>query len=308
MPSSVIRRFEYQEAARRLDIEFVTGRRYSYHDVPAQLVRDMRAARSRGQFFNRYIRDHFRFTRTDVSRLRVGTAGWSLPTADREHFPSDGSSLARYAERFPVTEINSSFHRPHRRSTYERWAATVGSDFRFSVKLPRTITHQARLADCEEALAAFIEQIGGLGERLGVLLVQLPPSLALDPKVALSFFSALRAQSRAAIACEPRHLSWFSAEANALLADAGVARVAADPALAPEASVAGGWPELRYIRLHGSPLVYKSSYGEEKLGALAAFLGAEGNEADTWCIFDNTARNAAIPDALLLQRLTSEGP
>lgn len=63
MPSTVIRSFDYDPEERRLDIQFVTGRRYSYHDVPARIVAAMRAARSKGQFFNARIRDHFAFTR-----------------------------------------------------------------------------------------------------------------------------------------------------------------------------------------------------------------------------------------------------
>lgn len=63
MPSSVICRFDYDELSRRLDVQFVTGRRYSYHDVPAKLVEAMRTAPSKGRFFNAQIRDHFRFTR-----------------------------------------------------------------------------------------------------------------------------------------------------------------------------------------------------------------------------------------------------
>lgn len=66
MPSTVIRRFDYDAPARRLDIQFVTGRRYSYHDVPERLVEDMRAAPSKGRFFNKRIRDHFVFTRRDT--------------------------------------------------------------------------------------------------------------------------------------------------------------------------------------------------------------------------------------------------
>jgi lysyl-tRNA synthetase class 2 len=68
MPSSVIRGWKYDEAEQRLDIEFVTGRRYSYHAVPAETVAAMRAAFSKGSYFNRHIRDHFRFTRGEASR------------------------------------------------------------------------------------------------------------------------------------------------------------------------------------------------------------------------------------------------
>ncbi|UZK67138.1 KTSC domain-containing protein [Sphingomonas sp. M1-B02] len=63
MPSTVIRRWDYDEADRRLDVEFVTGKRYSYHDVPAQIAEAMQAAYSKGSYFNGEIRDRFRFTR-----------------------------------------------------------------------------------------------------------------------------------------------------------------------------------------------------------------------------------------------------
>jgi len=63
MPSSVIRRFDYDAAEARLDVEFVTGKRYSYHDVPAEVVAEMRAAFSKGSYFNTRIRDHFAFTK-----------------------------------------------------------------------------------------------------------------------------------------------------------------------------------------------------------------------------------------------------
>jgi hypothetical protein len=63
MPSTVIRRFDYDAAAHRLDVEFVTGRRYSYHDVPERVAQGMREAFSKGSYFNRRIRDHFAFTR-----------------------------------------------------------------------------------------------------------------------------------------------------------------------------------------------------------------------------------------------------
>jgi uncharacterized protein YecE (DUF72 family) len=77
---------------------------------------------------------------------------------------------------FSCAEINSSFHRPHRASTWEKWRDSVPSDFRFSVKLPKTVTHVARLVGTEELIAAFLGEAGLLGEKLAVLLVQLPPS------------------------------------------------------------------------------------------------------------------------------------
>ena len=73
--------------------------------------------------------------------LILGTAGWRVPSNLGDRFPDSGSQLARYAAVFNGTEINSSFHRPHRTSTYLRWGASVPDAFRFAVKLPKAITH-----------------------------------------------------------------------------------------------------------------------------------------------------------------------
>lgn len=237
----------------------------------------------------------------------VGTAGWSIPRLVADRFSAEGSALERYATRFRVAEINSSFHRPHRLSTWARWRDTSPHDFRFSVKLPKTITHQLKLVGCDEAMDEFMAQAGTLADKLAVLLVQLPPSLACATKTAERFFSALRARTRAAIACEPRHLSWFSAEAEAILQRQRVSRVAADPALCEAAARPGGWPALAYWRLHGSPTMYRSSYAE-RLPLYAAQLEESAAKAETWCIFDNTASSAAAADALALQELMKVEP
>jgi uncharacterized protein YecE (DUF72 family) len=236
--------------------------------------------------------------------ILVGCAGWSLPRAVQEAFGEGASHLARYATRFPVTEINSSFHRPHRRSVYERWAAAVPEDFRFCAKLPKTITHERRMVDCAELLAQFLEQASGLGDKLACLLVQLPPSLAFDAAVAGGFLSLLRAQFAGCIAVEPRHASWFEAPADALLRELRIGRVLADPVRHAPGRCPGGWPQLVYLRLHGSPRVYYSAYEPRVLQALAGRLRlAEAEGAEVWCMFDNTASGAAAADALALQQL-----
>lgn len=233
----------------------------------------------------------------------VGTAGWSIARGEAEHFPAEGSALERYAAVFGGAEINSSFHRSHRASTWERWAASVPPDFRFSAKLPKTVTHGQKLADCSGLLAAFLEEVTPLGAKLEVLLVQLPPSLAFDAALAEDFFADLRRRTTAAIACEPRHPSWFEVGADALLARAQVARVAADPAVVPAAALPGGWRGFDYWRLHGSPAMYRSAYGPERLLPYAqALAGAAAEGRRAWCMFDNTASSAATGDALWLQR------
>jgi uncharacterized protein YecE (DUF72 family) len=235
-------------------------------------------------------------------RIRIGTAGWSIPSRHAGHFPDSGSGLARYAARFDSAEINSSFYRSHKPETYARWAVTVREEFRFAVKVPKAITHERRLADAAEPLASFLAEIQALGARLGPLLVQLPPSLSFEAGLATGFFGTLRARHDGPVACEPRHPSWFENDADALLIAHRIARVGADPAPVPQAADPGGWPGLVYRRLHGSPRMYYSEYGLPYLEELAERLAA-GAAAEIWCVFDNTASGAALSDALTLRRM-----
>ncbi len=224
----------------------------------------------------------------------------------RESFPSEGSSLEQYAAHFRCAEINSTFHRSHRPATFERWAASTPPGFRFAAKLPQTITHKQKLAGCEDLLDGYLEEVAGLGERLAIHLVQLPPSLAYDERLAAAFFEALKVRTDLRLACEPRHPSWFEAGADELLSRLEIARVAADPARVEEAALPGGWPGLVYYRLHGSPAIYRSSYDDGRLEAYAAQLKSKLPGTDVWCIFDNTASSAATGDALALSRLLAQ--
>jgi uncharacterized protein YecE (DUF72 family) len=236
--------------------------------------------------------------------FRIGTAGWSIPAAEREAFPTEGSHLERYAARFNAAEINSSFYRPHRRTTYERWAASVGDDFRFSVKLPKTISHARAGEHAEADIERFADEIAGLGEKIGLVLVQFPPSRVFQQHKVETLFTSLSSNLWCPMACEPRHASWFESSAETLLADLHVARVAADPPPANGAEAPGGWPNLRYHRLHGAPRIYHSSYELQELDSLRSWMAVEATGADVWCIFDNTAVGAATANALeLMARL-----
>jgi uncharacterized protein YecE (DUF72 family) len=242
-------------------------------------------------------------TATPERPPRIGTAGWAIPRAVAHAFPPRGSGLQRYAAQFSAVEVNSTFYRSHRSSTYARWAAVMPPDFRFAVKLPRSITHDRRLVDTAPLIDAFRREALQLGDKLGPLLVQLPPSLGYDPGVCSRFLSELRERWPEAIALEPRHPTWFEAAVDTFLADHRIARVAADPARHPAAGMPGGWTGLSYWRLHGSPRMYYSAYDEATLEGLArAFARAEGV---IWCVFDNTTSGAAAANALRLQRLIS---
>lgn len=228
--------------------------------------------------------------------LYIGTAAWAIPKTSEALFPKAGSQLERYARVFPAVEINSSFYRPHRRATYERWAASVPDTFRFSVKVPKTITHVQRLRDADDVLATFLDACTGLGDKLGALLVQLPPSLVFEPDVEV-FFVRLRERFGGRVAFEPRHASWFEDEAALAMLDChGIARVAADPPRHARDGAPGGFRGFHYMRLHGTPRVYYSAYLPNALEGLADTL--KNSEVDTWCIFDNTALGHATTDAL----------
>jgi uncharacterized protein YecE (DUF72 family) len=238
--------------------------------------------------------------------IRIGTAGWSFPR-DFD-FPAEGTGLERYAARFDCVEINSSFYRPHQRKTYERWAATTPANFRFAVKVPRAITHERRLVEVDDLLARFLDETGGLGDKRGPLLIQLPPSLRFDPAIVEAFLKTWRECTDAATVLEPRHASWFEAAPDQRLADLQIARVAADPAVVPAAAEPGGWRGLTYRRWHGSPVMYESGYEPEALQALANRLADEAQAAEAWCVFDNTKFGAATRDALTLQSRLSSRP
>ncbi|MFC1459531.1 DUF72 domain-containing protein [Microvirga arabica] len=236
--------------------------------------------------------------------IRIGTAAWSIPKEHAAPFPVAGSHLERYGAVLNAVELNTSFYRPHRTATYERWAASVPEDFRFAVKVPKAITHERRLEDTGDLVDRFLSEAGGLGAKLGPLLVQMPPSLAFRAGIGDRFLSDLRSRVEGGIICEPRHPTWFTPEVESLLVELQIARVAADPAPVPGADKPGGWHGLSYYRLHGSPKIYYSAYNAEYLAALAEMLVRDAAAGiETWCIFDNTAAFAATGDALTTRRL-----
>jgi uncharacterized protein YecE (DUF72 family) len=228
--------------------------------------------------------------------IRIGTAGWAISSQYASRFPGAGTHLRRYALQMNCVEINSSFYRPHQRKTYERWAESTPRGFRFSVKVPKLVTHDQRLAEAEPVLDRFADEVSGLSEKLGAVLVQLPPSLPFEQARASDYFAALARRVFAPAVCEPRHRSWFTPEVDAWFAERHIARAAADPIPAPGASEPGGWRGLTYIRLHGSPRMYYSPYEPPFITALGRRLKAQ--RGPVWCVFDNTAAGAALGDAL----------
>ena len=173
--------------------------------------------------------------------------------------------------------------------------------------MPRSITHESHLRGCAAEVGRFYEEIAELQPKLAAVLVQLPPRLEFDQRTVRAFFRSLPELRDTRVVCEPRHPSWFGRNAESAFREAGVSRVAADPARCRGAEVPGGDPRFAYFRWHGSPRMYYSQYSEDQLATFAAVV-RNTRAAAVWCIFDNTARHAAWDDALRFMAMMGLSP
>jgi uncharacterized protein YecE (DUF72 family) len=241
-----------------------------------------------------------------VERLFIGTASWTIPKAYQEFFPSEGTHLERYAKTLTGVEINSSFYKDHKAITYERWMHAVPKEFRFAVKLSRVFTHDMKLQLRGTPLAQHLMAVQHLGEKLGVILIQLPPSLVFERRDAAPFLTDLRKYYEGPLVIEPRHTSWLGEDALPLWRDLHISKVIADP----DPCKAEGDEQLQfgaamYFRWHGSPQMYKSNYGPPELAELQQRIYKNADKFKcVWCIFDNTTLDYAIPNALKLKKMT----
>ena len=161
--------------------------------------------------------------------ILVGTSGYNYPEWKGSFYPSDLSAakmLPYYAARFPTVEINYTFYRMPSETLLAGWTKQVPSTFKFTLKAPRRITHDAKLVNCEGLTAQFCLVAGTLGAQLGALLFQLPPSLKKDVGRLDAFLDTLPPKAPAAF--EFRHPSWFDAEVFERLRARGRALCVAD--------------------------------------------------------------------------------
>jgi uncharacterized protein YecE (DUF72 family) len=244
---------------------------------------------------------------TSPEHIYIGTASWSLPRDYAAPFGEDGSHLERYAKLLNGVEINSSFYRDHKPATYKKWADSVPEHFRFSVKLSKLFTHTQRLEVTEENLQLVLAGIQQLGSKLGVLLIQLPPSLGLQTSVAGAFFEALRKHYEGPVAFEPRHVTWLSEQGLQLMEDFRISKVFADPEPCPLALERAPLAHMIYYRLHGSPEMYKSNYEIDRLHEVyRQMIQLQSRVTQAWCIFDNTTFGYATMNALEMTRLKND--
>ena len=242
--------------------------------------------------------------KTPYQNIYIGTAGWNLPADFQNFFPKQGSHLERYAQKLNSVEINSSFYKEHEYKTYLRWSESVPEDFRFSVKLSRFFTQETKLCETER-LSEVLEGISGLGHKWSVLLVQLPPSLDFEAESAEVFMLSLTQKLKdVSVVWEPRHPSWTNGEALKLLSKYKISKVIADPEPCVLTEAKQAKVEfIRYVRLHGSPQIYKSRYDQRFLNRIKSQINQSINFKPIWCIFDNTTYGFAAKNALELQDL-----
>ena len=168
--------------------------------------------------------------------LYCGTSGFSFKEWKGPFYPEKlpaNEMLAYYAERLPTVEINNTFYRMPRKSLLEGWAGKVPETFRFAIKAPRRITHSNKLKDCDNLVGYLLDALETLGQRLGVVLFQLPPHARVDVDVLGTFLALIPEQVLAAF--EFRHPSWNHDEVLAALRENNVAWVVADAdGVAPE--------------------------------------------------------------------------
>ena len=158
----------------------------------------------------------------------IGTSGFQYTEWKGNFYPEDlpaAKMLPFYAERFSTTEVNYTFHRIPAAKTIDNWKQLTPDNFRFALKAPQKITHWSKLRDCADTLDYFCKVISGLGDRLGPVLFQLPPTFKKDADVLSSFLRELPS-TRAAF--EFRHESWFNDEIYELLKSRNIALCIAD--------------------------------------------------------------------------------
>lgn len=236
-----------------------------------------------------------------LPQIFIGTSGWNYGHWRGAFYPENLAKtrwLLHYSEIFSTVEVNATFYRQMRPSTFEKWREGTPGGFLWAVKASRFITHIRRLHEVKEPLKTFMESLRPLGEKLGPVLFQLPPSLTFDKDFLQSFCSLLPQDKRYTI--EARHKSWMSDNALSCLKDFCIAWCISD--------TAGRYPYLEtvtadfvYIRLHGSKRLYASCYTEDELKAWAAKIHAWG--LDTYVYFDNDFMAYAPMNALRLKEL-----
>jgi len=240
--------------------------------------------------------------------IRVGLSGWSYP-AWRSGFYKDVPQrlwLTHCAMHFNTIEVNATFYRMLNRAVYAKWRTETPDEFIFAVKGNRVVTHARLLKEPATQIAAQRDNSAGLGDKLRVVLWQLPARFQKNIERLAGFAGDLTAWSGVRHAVEFRHPTWFDDETAELLAEHGVAICVSD---------AADWPrwdrvstDIVYVRLHGAARTYHSQYDDKELESWARRIRAWHDENRVvYVYFDNDAEGHAPYDAMRLMALLDIG-
>jgi uncharacterized protein YecE (DUF72 family) len=250
--------------------------------------------------------------------LRIGTSGWMYKDWGATFYPPDlkKGHLQFLSQEFNTVEVNSSFYHLPRDTTFEKWRDETPDNFIFAVKLSRFITHQLRLREAKEPLDRFLTNAKKLRQKLGVILIQLPPSLKFDQDTLENFLSDLKKASAKShleprFALEPRHVSWFAKEelsaVRRILTREHMAIVFPHSSKIPSAKPidANITADFLYVRFHGPSEFAASRYGASRLRPWAKRISAWlARGLDVFVYFNNDVHGHAIHDARTLIRQT----
>jgi uncharacterized protein YecE (DUF72 family) len=242
-----------------------------------------------------------------TGRIRIGTSGWSYDHWAGVFYPDRLPAARRlefYGSRFDTVEIDATFYRLPSERAVASWRDTVPGDFAFAVKGSRLITHFLRLGDVDDALDAFLRRMSVLGDKLHVVLWQLPPDLRADTALLARFLDRLSA-GRVRHAVEFRHESWLTEETMAVLREHGAAHVhVSSDAMPADLRPTAGFV---YVRMHGTAS-YHGAYDAPALEPWAAFLREQADLGrDCWAYFNNDAGGHAPADAARLIGMLGSG-
>ncbi|HEX5014490.1 MAG TPA: DUF72 domain-containing protein [Candidatus Limnocylindrales bacterium] len=227
----------------------------------------------------------------------IGTSGWQYRDWRGRFYPSKLPVrlwLEAYAARFATVESNNAFYRLPERRTFEDWADRTPDDFVMAVKVSRFLTHIKRLADPVEPVARFTERAGGLGEKLGPALVQLPPQFRADIGRLRAALDAFPDGIRVAV--EFRHPSWFTDEVRSILEERGAALCLADRR-GPRTPI---WrtTDWTFVRFHEGRARPRPCYGRAALATWARRIADNWQpDEDVFAYFNNDHRACAPRDA-----------
>jgi len=241
-----------------------------------------------------------------AKRIHVGCSGWVYRHWRGLFYPQHLPQkrwFEWYAREFDTVEINASFYRLPLPSTFEGWRDKAPPGFRYAVKVNRFITHMKKLAGCEEEVERFIALSRLLGDALGPLLYQLPPSLHKDLARLEAFLRSLPKDLEQAV--EFRHASWYEDDVLSLLDRYGIGFVAHD--LKGLASPRWASGPIAYVRFHGTAGKYHGRYPDEALLEWADWAAAQAlSGRSVWCYFNNDIHGHAIDDARTLKSVVGQ--